>query len=146
MFIIGKPLDIFLCKIDWVLSSDFDLLRDHYRSNHYFCEIGQCKDVQFTNVFASEVDFRAHQAAQHSKNRAEARQLGTIPVEFQPTRRQAQDPAHRGLCQIFSLISMEVFLCNIQEHFEVVNLRLKEVITQQEMNGKENFLRTLSKT
>lgn len=79
-----------------VFYSDFDLLREHYRSNHYLCEIGQCKDVQFTNVFSSEVEFRAHQAAQHSKSRAEARQLGTIPVEFQSTRRQPHDPAHRG--------------------------------------------------
>ncbi|CAF2332409.1 unnamed protein product [Rotaria sp. Silwood2] len=88
-----------LCTDDNVYYSDFDLLRDHYRSSHYFCEIGQCKDVQFTNVFSSEIDFRAHQAAQHSKNRAEARQLGTIPVEFQtkPMRdRPQQGPAHRG--------------------------------------------------
>ncbi|CAF0740473.1 unnamed protein product [Rotaria sordida] len=89
-----------LCTDDNVYYSDFDLLRDHYRSNHYLCEIGQCKDVQFTNVFSSEIDFRAHQAAQHSKNRAEARQLGTIPVEFQRTgmrdRQQQNDPARRG--------------------------------------------------
>ncbi|CAF0775306.1 unnamed protein product [Rotaria sp. Silwood1] len=89
-----------LCTDDNVYYSDFDLLRDHYRSSHYFCEIGQCKDVQFTNVFSSEIDFRAHQATQHSKNRAEARQLGTIPVEFQLTgmrdRKQQRDPAHRG--------------------------------------------------
>ena len=80
--------------------SDFDLLRDHYRTNHYLCEIDQCKDVQFTNVFSSDFEFRAHQAAQHSKNRAQARQLGTIPVEFQSTsmrdRKQPRDPAHRG--------------------------------------------------
>ncbi|CAM2700391.1 unnamed protein product [Rotaria socialis] len=89
-----------LCTDDSVYYSDFDLLRDHYRSNHYLCEIGQCKDVQFINVFSSEIDFRAHQAAQHSKNRAEARQLGTIPVEFQSVsvrdRKQQQDPDHRG--------------------------------------------------
>ena len=81
--------------------SDFDLLRDHFRTSHYLCEIDQCKDVQFTNVFSSETDFRAHQAAQHSKNRAHARQLGTLAVEFQSTsmrdRRQQRDPAHRGM-------------------------------------------------
>ena len=42
------------------------------------------------------MELRAHQAAQHRKTRAEARQLGTIPVEFQSTRRQQHDPAHRG--------------------------------------------------
>lgn len=86
-----------------VYSSDFDLLRDHYRSNHYLCEIDQCKDVQFTNVFATDFEFRAHQSAQHGKTRAQARQLGTIPVEFQ-TRgardRRQQDPAHRGESQL----------------------------------------------
>ncbi len=56
--------------------------------------------MQFTNVFSSDFEFRAHQAAQHSKNRAEARQLGTIPVAFQSIsvrdRKQEHDPAHRG--------------------------------------------------
>ena len=83
--------------------SDFDLLRDHYRSNHYLCEIDQCKDVQFTNVFATDFEFRAHQSAQHGKTRAQARQLGTIPVEFE-TRgmrdRRQHDPAHRGEYQL----------------------------------------------
>jgi hypothetical protein len=83
-----------------VVFSDFDLLRDHYRSNHYLCEIGQCKEAQFINVFSSDFEFRAHQAAQHSKNRAEARQLGTIPVAFQLSstrdRKQQHDPDHRG--------------------------------------------------
>lgn len=86
-------MDLFL------FSSTFDLLRAHYRTDHYFCEIGDCKDVQFTNVFASELEFRAHQATQHSKSRAEARQLGTIPVEFQSSsvrdRRQQRD-TNRG--------------------------------------------------
>ncbi|CAF1634513.1 unnamed protein product [Adineta ricciae] len=90
-----------LCTSDNVYYSDFDLLRDHFRTSHYLCEIDQCKDVQFTNVFSSETDFRAHQAAQHSKNRAHARQLGTLAVEFQSSsmrdRRQQRDPAHRGV-------------------------------------------------
>jgi hypothetical protein len=80
--------------------SDFDLLRDHFRKSHYLCEVDQCKDVQFTNVFSSEIDFRAHQASQHSKNRAQARQLGTIPMEFQSTsvrdRKQPREPTRRG--------------------------------------------------
>ncbi|CAF1088720.1 unnamed protein product [Adineta steineri] len=90
-----------ICTTDSVYYSDFDLLREHYRSTHYLCEIDQCKDVQFTNVFASETDFRAHQAAQHSKNRAHARQLGAIAVEFQSSstrdRKQPHEPAHRGV-------------------------------------------------
>jgi hypothetical protein len=89
-----------LCTNDNVYYSDFDLLRGHYRKNHYLCELDQCKDVQFTNVFSSDFEFRAHQAAQHGKTRAQAKQLGTIPVEFQSRnvhdRRQPHDPAHRG--------------------------------------------------
>ncbi len=54
--------------------------------------------MQFTNVFSSDFEFRAHQAAQHGKTRAQAKQLGTIPVEFQTRhdRRQPHDPVHRG--------------------------------------------------
>ena len=51
-------------------------------------------------MFSSQIDFRAHQASQHSKNRAQARQLGTIPMEFQSAsvrdRKQQREPAHRG--------------------------------------------------
>jgi len=74
-----------LCTSDSVYYSTFALLRDHYRSAHFLCEIDQCRDVQFTNVFPNEFEFRAHQAAQHSKNRATARQLGKVQVEFQST-------------------------------------------------------------
>ena len=100
--------------------SNYDLLRDHYRSSHYLCEIGQCKDVQFTNVFLSEIDIRAHQAAQHSKNRAEARQLGTIPVEFHSVgmrdRRQQRDLAHRGDDPFYDYWFIYiVFIRNIQK-------------------------------
>ena len=82
------------------LFSNFELLLDHYRKSHYLCEIGQCKNIQFTNVFMTEVEFRAHQAAQHSKSRAEARQLGAISVEFQSAtardRRQPRETTNRG--------------------------------------------------
>ena len=58
--------------------------------------------MQFTNVFASDFEFRAHQAAQHGKTRAQAKQLGTIPIEFQSRnahdQRHPQDLAHRGKC------------------------------------------------
>lgn len=87
-------------RFPFLSSSDFDLLRGHYRNNHYLCEIDQCKDVQFTNVFSSDFEFRAHQSANHGKTRAQARQLGTIPVEFQNRsardRKQQPDPVHRG--------------------------------------------------
>jgi len=110
----------------WFVFSDFDLIREHYRSSHYLCEIGECKDVQFTNVFSSEIEFRAHQAAQHSKSRAEARQLGTIAVEFQSAsvrdRKQERNPVHRGKLTVYDYILMiytylftVLFLRNIQK-------------------------------
>ncbi len=116
--------------------SDFDLLRGHYRKNHYLCELDQCKDVQFTNVFSSDFEFRAHQAAQHGKTRAQAKQLGTIPVEFQSRnahdRRQAHDPAHRGE----NSHDVRIILSFIfQEHSKVVNLIQKKRTNWPRMNG-----------
>lgn len=58
-------------------------------------------------MFSSEIDFRTHQAAQHSKTRAEARQYGTIPVEFQSPSlrdRKQHDPAHRGNTIVFFIL------------------------------------------
>ncbi|CAF0804025.1 unnamed protein product, partial [Didymodactylos carnosus] len=83
-----------MCDNDNVYYSDYELLRDHFRSSHYLCEIGECKDVQFTNAFRNEIDFRAHQANVHSRNRAEARQFGTIPMEFQLTSRDHYHSHH----------------------------------------------------
>lgn len=85
------------------LSRTFDLLRNHYRESHFLCEIDQCRDVQFTNVFPNEVEFRAHQASQHGKTRAGAKKLGTIQVGFQsssvrdrPQPQQRREPSNRG--------------------------------------------------
>jgi hypothetical protein len=118
--------------------SDFDLLREHYRTSHYFCEIDQCKDVQFTNVFASEIDFRAHQASQHSKNRAQARQFGTIPMEFQSSsvrdRKQQRDPVHRGKF-IFQRILYAHPILIFKEYSRVENLIHKEITIRRGMNG-----------
>jgi hypothetical protein len=101
IFIIGRLNNFYQRKyVCLLLFSDFDLLRGHYRKSHYLCELDQCKDVQFTNVFATDFEFRAHQSAQHGKTRAQAKQLGTIPVEFETRnahdRRHPHDPAHRG--------------------------------------------------
>jgi hypothetical protein len=110
MFITGLFL-IDIKKYDLIFLSDFDLLREHYRTSHYFCETGACKDVQFTNVFSSELEFRAHQATNHSKSRSEAKKLGTIPMEFQSTsghdRRRQDDPVNRGLFKFCAIISLK---------------------------------------
>lgn len=62
--------------------SDYDYLRDHFREKHYLCEEGRCSTEQFTHAFRSEIDYKAHKAASHSKNRAEARQNRQIDLQF----------------------------------------------------------------
>uniref|UniRef100_A0A4W3JH54 RING-type E3 ubiquitin transferase n=1 Tax=Callorhinchus milii TaxID=7868 RepID=A0A4W3JH54_CALMI len=62
--------------------SDYDYLRDHFREKHYLCEEGRCSTEQFTHAFRTEIDYKAHKAACHSKNRAEARQNRQIDLQF----------------------------------------------------------------
>ncbi|XP_078274503.1 E3 ubiquitin-protein ligase ZNF598 [Rhinoraja longicauda] len=62
--------------------SDYDYLRDHFREKHYLCEEGPCSTEQFTHAFRSEIDYKAHKAASHSKSRAEARQNRQIDLQF----------------------------------------------------------------
>ncbi|MGH0128112.1 UNVERIFIED_CONTAM: hypothetical protein FKN15_033212 [Acipenser sinensis] len=62
--------------------SDYDYLREHFREKHYLCEEGRCSAEQFTHAFRTEIDYKAHKAACHSKNRAEARQNRHIDLQF----------------------------------------------------------------
>ncbi|KAL4624460.1 zinc finger protein 598-like [Arapaima gigas] len=62
--------------------SDYPYLRDHFRESHYLCEEGRCSTEQFTHAFRTEIDFKAHKAAAHSKSRAEARQNRQIDLQF----------------------------------------------------------------
>ncbi|MBN3306820.1 ZN598 ligase, partial [Amia calva] len=62
--------------------SDYDYLREHFRDQHYLCEEGRCSTEQFTHAFRSEIDYKAHKASSHSKNRAEARQNRHIDLQF----------------------------------------------------------------
>uniref|UniRef100_A0A3Q3G9M5 Zinc finger protein 598 n=1 Tax=Labrus bergylta TaxID=56723 RepID=A0A3Q3G9M5_9LABR len=68
--------------------SDYPYLSDHFRESHYLCEEGRCATEQFTHAFRSEIDYKAHKAAAHSKNRAEARQNRHIDLQFNYTPRQ----------------------------------------------------------
>ena len=36
----------------------YDYLREHFRSEHYLCEEGECKEEKFTSVFRSEIDMK----------------------------------------------------------------------------------------
>ncbi|XP_029016027.1 E3 ubiquitin-protein ligase ZNF598 isoform X2 [Betta splendens] len=68
--------------------SDYKYLSEHFRESHYLCEEGRCATEQFTHAFRSEIDYKAHKAAAHSKNRAEARQNRHIDLQFNYTPRQ----------------------------------------------------------
>ncbi|KAL7378522.1 hypothetical protein ABVT39_015121 [Epinephelus coioides] len=68
--------------------SDYQYLSEHFRESHYLCEEGRCATEQFTHAFRSEIDYKAHKAAAHSKNRAEARQNRHIDLQFNYAPRQ----------------------------------------------------------
>lgn len=61
---------------------------EHFRESHYLCEEGRCSTEQFTHAFRTEIDYKAHKAAAHSKNRAEARQNRQIDLQFNYAPRQ----------------------------------------------------------
>ncbi|KAK3532491.1 hypothetical protein QTP86_018533 [Hemibagrus guttatus] len=67
---------------------DYHDLSDHFRESHFLCEEGRCRTEQFTHAFRTEIDYKAHKAAAHSKNRAEARQNRQIDIQFNYAPRQ----------------------------------------------------------
>lgn len=71
-----------------ILNSDYQYLTEHFRERHYLCEDGHCATEQFTHAFRTEIDYKAHKAALHSKNRAEARQNRHIDLQFNYAPRQ----------------------------------------------------------
>ncbi|MEQ2163977.1 hypothetical protein GOODEAATRI_001761 [Goodea atripinnis] len=86
------------------------LRRDHYfchfcdadgsqEESHYLCEEGRCATEQFTHAFRSEIDYKAHKAAAHSKNRAEARQNRHIDLQFNYAPRQQRRNEGGSLCE-----------------------------------------------
>ncbi|KAE8578978.1 hypothetical protein XENTR_v10023864 [Xenopus tropicalis] len=62
--------------------SEYSFLREHFRESHFLCEEGRCSTEQFTHAFPTEIDYKAHKTACHSKNRAEARQNRQIDIQF----------------------------------------------------------------
>lgn len=70
------------------VDSDYQYLSEHFRQSHYLCEEGRCATEQFTHAFRTEIDYKAHKAAEHSKNRAEARQNRQIDLQFNYAPRQ----------------------------------------------------------
>lgn len=58
------------------------LLREHFKSSHILCEEGECLHAEFTNVFRSDIDYRAHWAQKHSAGvgRQQVRQMRHIDI------------------------------------------------------------------
>jgi len=94
--------------------SDYVLLREHFKKSHILCEEGECRDAEFTNVFRSDIDYRAHWAQKHSAGvgRQQARQMRHIDISVDFGNHNGAAAAgvgrgHRGSHQrgLFRLIS-----------------------------------------
>lgn len=59
-------------------------MRDHFKAEHYLCEEDECIEEEFTAVFRTEIDLRAHKATVHSKSmsRTEARQARILEIDI----------------------------------------------------------------
>ncbi|XP_070497281.1 E3 ubiquitin-protein ligase ZNF598 [Chironomus tepperi] len=59
-------------------------MRDHFKAEHYLCEEDDCLEEEFTAVYRTEIDLRAHKATVHSKtmSRMEAKQARTLELDF----------------------------------------------------------------
>lgn len=59
-------------------------MRAHFKKDHFLCEEDECVDEQFTAVFRSEIDLRAHIALAHSHgmSKLEVKQARTLDLDF----------------------------------------------------------------
>lgn len=64
--------------------SNVEALRGHFRDEHFLCEEGDCAREQFTAVFRTEIDFKAHIANVHGKSmgKLQAKQARTLQLEI----------------------------------------------------------------
>lgn len=104
------------------LSSDYEYLREHFREKHFLCEEGRCSTEQFTHAFRTEIDYKAHKTACHSKNRAEARQNRQIDLQFNyAPRHQRRSEGKRGWgmrwTETYSVLLLWGFSRTSGEHF-----------------------------
>ncbi|XP_055007335.1 LOW QUALITY PROTEIN: E3 ubiquitin-protein ligase ZNF598-like [Boleophthalmus pectinirostris] len=72
---------------------DYQKLSEHFRQSHYLCEEGQCATEKFTHAFRTEIDFKGHKAAVHSKNRQVNLEFNLPP---RPHRRNDRQAARKG--------------------------------------------------
>ncbi|XP_018335121.1 E3 ubiquitin-protein ligase ZNF598, partial [Agrilus planipennis] len=64
--------------------NSYNDLRKHYLEEHYLCEEGDCKYEQFTSVFRTDIDLKAHITSAHGKSlsKAATKQARTLELEF----------------------------------------------------------------
>lgn len=76
----------------------YGMLRDHYKQDHYLCEEGDCLKEEFTSVFPTEIDLKAHKALVHCKNlrnKLAVKQARTLELEFTLAPRIGADRRNR---------------------------------------------------
>lgn len=73
-------------------------LREHFGGKHYLCEEGDCIDEEFTSVFATKIDFKAHCASVHKENRTklQLKKDRQIDLGFQYSRRDQPALNNKG--------------------------------------------------
>uniref|UniRef100_A0A8D8QX30 RING-type E3 ubiquitin transferase n=1 Tax=Cacopsylla melanoneura TaxID=428564 RepID=A0A8D8QX30_9HEMI len=73
-------------------------LRDHFLKEHYLCQEENCINEQFTSVFRSEIDLKAHQATTHGRTlgKAGTKQAKKLDVDLSFPARQGHRDRQRG--------------------------------------------------
>ncbi|XP_054283909.1 E3 ubiquitin-protein ligase ZNF598-like [Macrosteles quadrilineatus] len=76
----------------------YDVLRNHFRDQHYLCEEGECYEEKFTPAFRTEIDLKAHRASVHGRqmSKAAAKQARTLELAFTLKPRPRQTDHRRG--------------------------------------------------
>lgn len=76
--------------------SSYDTLRDHFRSEHYLCEEGECYEEKFTAVFRTDIDLKAHRASVHGRTigKAATKQARTLELAFRLAPRPGVEYRH----------------------------------------------------
>jgi len=76
----------------------YDVLRNHFRDQHFLCEEGECYEEKFTPAFRTEIDLKAHRASVHGRQmtKAAAKQARTLELAFTLKPRPRQAEQRRG--------------------------------------------------
>jgi len=72
--------------------ADYNALYGHFKADHFVCVLDNCANEQFTNVFASELDLKAHTASAHKSNKSKQQQKQDrqIDLGFRYAKREPQ--------------------------------------------------------